>query len=44
MKIPYGKQDITEEDIAEVVKTLKSELLTQGPMIEAFEKSFGTFR
>lgn len=43
MKIPYGKQHITEEDIAEVVKTLRADLLTQGPMIESFEKKFADF-
>ena len=29
--IPYGKQHITEEDIAAVVETLTSKNLTQGP-------------
>lgn len=40
MKIPYGKQHITDEDIAAVVKTLKSEFLTQGPAVAEFEKAF----
>lgn len=35
--IPYGRQDITEEDIAAVVKVLRSDYLTQGPAIEEFE-------
>ena len=38
--IPYGRQYISEEDIAAVVKTLQAEFLTQGPKIEEFEKSF----
>lgn len=38
MKIPYGKQVITEMDIEEVVKTLQSELITQGPEVEKFEQ------
>jgi UDP-4-amino-4,6-dideoxy-N-acetyl-beta-L-altrosamine transaminase len=38
--IPYGRQHITDEDIAAVVATLKSDFLTQGPQIEAFEKAF----
>ena len=28
--IPYGRQEINDEDIDSVVKTLKSELITQG--------------
>lgn len=35
--IPYGRQDITEDDIAAVVATLKSDFLTQGPQVPAFE-------
>ena len=38
--IPYGKQNITDEDISEVVKVLKSDFMTQGPVIEKFEKKF----
>lgn len=37
--IPYGKQDITEQDIQSVVDVLKSDFLTQGPQVPAFEKS-----
>ena len=40
MKIPYGKQDIQDEDIAAVVETLKSQFLTQGPAVCDFEKDF----
>ena len=36
--IPYGKQDITEEDIEAVVKVMRSDFLTQGPAIPAFEQ------
>ena len=32
-----GRQSINKKDISEVVKVLKS-ILTQGPMIEKFEK------
>ena len=35
--IPYGKQNITQKDIYEVVKVLKSYYLTQGPEIKKFE-------
>jgi UDP-4-amino-4,6-dideoxy-N-acetyl-beta-L-altrosamine transaminase len=37
--IPYGRQDITQEDIDSVVEVLKSDFLTQGPQVPAFEKS-----
>lgn len=35
--IPYGRQDITNEDIDAVVSVLKSDFLTQGPAIPRFE-------
>lgn len=35
--IPYGRQDISEEDIASVVEALRSDLITQGPLVEKFE-------
>lgn len=41
--IPYGRHSINEEDIAEVVKVLQSDYLTQGPNIEAFEKAFAKY-
>ena len=37
--IPYGRQDITDEDIAEVEKVLRSDYLTQGPTVPKFEQS-----
>jgi perosamine synthetase len=37
--IPYGKHYIDDEDIAEVVKVLKSDWITQGPKIEEFENA-----
>lgn len=37
--IPYGRQDITQEDIDCVVDVLKSDYITQGPQVPAFEKS-----
>jgi len=36
--IPYGRQDITEEDIDAVVDVLKSDFLTQGPLVPQFEE------
>ncbi|URI06320.1 UDP-4-amino-4,6-dideoxy-N-acetyl-beta-L-altrosamine transaminase [Aquincola tertiaricarbonis] len=35
--IPYGRQQITDEDVAAVVATLRSDFLTQGPQVPAFE-------
>lgn len=35
--IPYGKQEITQQDIDAVVDVLKSDFLTQGPQVPAFE-------
>lgn len=37
--IPYGKQEITQQDIDAVVDVLKSDFLTQGPQVPLFEKS-----
>jgi UDP-4-amino-4,6-dideoxy-N-acetyl-beta-L-altrosamine transaminase len=37
MNIPYGKQSISDEDIKAVVNVLKSDWLTQGPMVPKFE-------
>ncbi|WP_093114431.1 UDP-4-amino-4,6-dideoxy-N-acetyl-beta-L-altrosamine transaminase [Salinimicrobium catena] len=41
--IPYGRQNITEEDIQAVIETLKSDYLTQGPKIAEFEKAFADY-
>jgi UDP-4-amino-4,6-dideoxy-N-acetyl-beta-L-altrosamine transaminase len=38
--IPYGRQEITSEDIAAVTACLQSDFLTQGPAVDAFEKAF----
>ena len=41
--IPYGRQDISEEDIKAVVDVLKSDFLTQGPAVPAFEKAVADY-
>lgn len=41
--IPYGRQDISEDDIQAVVETLKSDFLTQGPKIAEFEDAFAKY-
>lgn len=38
--LSYGRQTITEEDIAAVVAALRSDFLTQGPRVEEFERRF----
>ena len=35
--IPYGRQNITADDIKAVSDTLQSDFLTQGPAIKEFE-------
>lgn len=41
--IPYGRQNITDEDIKAVVETLQSDYLTQGPKIGEFEIAFANY-
>lgn len=41
--IPYGRQEITEADISEVEKVLRSDFLTQGPTVPKFEKSVASY-
>ena len=38
--IPYGKQSISDDDIAAVVRALRSDFLTCGAEVEAFEQEF----
>ncbi|NCC05410.1 MAG: UDP-4-amino-4,6-dideoxy-N-acetyl-beta-L-altrosamine transaminase [Proteobacteria bacterium] len=37
--IPYGRQEITQSDIDAVVDVLRSDFLTQGPMVPRFEQA-----
>tara|TARA_B110000879_G_scaffold103590_1_gene139807 strand:- start:6393 stop:7589 length:1197 start_codon:yes stop_codon:yes gene_type:complete len=41
--IPYGKHNINEDDINNVVNVLKSGFLTQGPSIRVFENDFSNY-
>ena len=41
--IPYGRQNITQEDINVVIEALQSDYLTQGPKILEFEKAFAEY-
>ncbi len=41
--IPYGRQSISEEDIQAVVDVLRSDYLTQGPKVPAFEQALADY-
>lgn len=41
--IPYGRQNITDEDITAITAVLKSDYLTQGPKIAEFEEAFANY-
>ena len=41
--IPYGRQSISEEDIAAVVEVLRSDWITQGPSIDRFEQGLAAY-
>lgn len=41
--IPYGKQNITQQDIDAVVEVLKSDFITQGPVVEKFEEKIAQY-
>lgn len=41
--IPYNKQSLDEDDIQAVVNVLRSDFLTQGPVVPAFEKALSAY-
>lgn len=41
--IPYGRQSISEQDIQAVVDVLRSDFLTQGPVVPAFEQAAASY-
>lgn len=41
--IPYGRQDISQQDIDAVVDVLRSDWITQGPAIERFEQAVAEY-
>ena len=41
--IPYGRQDIRQQDIDAVVAVLQSDFLTQGPQVPAFEQAVAAY-
>jgi len=43
MFIPYGKQNINQQDIDAVIQVLQSDFLTQGPQVPLFEKTVAEY-
>mgnify|MGYP001386199882 CR=1 FL=1 len=43
MNIPYGRQNINDDDIDAVTQVLKSDYLTQGPLVPKFETSVALY-
>ena len=41
--IPYGRHDVNQADIDAVVEVLRSDFLTQGPVVPAFEKAVANY-
>ena len=41
--IPYGRQDLNQADVDAVVEVLRSDFLTQGPAVPAFEKAVASY-
>ena len=41
--IPYGRQDISEKDILNVVDVLRSDYITQGPVVQKFERKVADY-
>ncbi len=41
--IPYGRQSISESDIQEVIKALRSPFITQGPRVATFENALADY-
>jgi UDP-4-amino-4,6-dideoxy-N-acetyl-beta-L-altrosamine transaminase len=41
--IPYGRQNISEDDIDAVVAVLRSDFLTQGPVVPLFERKLAEY-
>ena len=41
--IPYGRQSITDEDIQAVIAVLKSDFITQGPIVPSFESAIASY-
>ena len=42
-QIPYGKQEISTEDVEAVKKVMTSDFITQGPKVTQFEENFSKY-
>lgn len=42
-KLPYGRQDINQDDIDAVCRVLESDLITQGPVVGQFEQTVASY-
>lgn len=38
--LPYGRQSVDEDDVAAVIRVLRSDWLTTGPAVDQFERAF----
>lgn len=43
MFLPYAKPSIDSSDISEVAKALETDIITRGPIVEAFEKKVADY-
>ena len=41
--LPYGRQQVDEDDIAAVTEVLRSDWLTTGPMVDRFEQAIADY-
>src|SRR5206468_8019000 len=41
--LPYGRQQIDDDDARAVVEALRQPLVTQGPSVERFERAFAEY-
>ena len=41
--IPYGRQDINQNDINSIIEVLESDFLTQGPQVPLFEEAIASY-
>ena len=41
--IPYGKQELSDQDITSVINVLRSNYWTQGPVVNQFEEAFAEY-
>ena len=42
-EIPYGHQNINNDDIQAAIEVLESDFITQGPAVGLFEETFASY-